>query len=143
MTESPLTKVRRSRNTVDWKQNNKNRVKQKNQEWLQKNKARVRKTSKAYRLSHPEQFREYRKKSGEKLRNQVLEILGNKCVKCGFLDRRALQIDHIHGGGHKERKLVSYRTIYRFIRNNPKLALEKYQLLCANCNAIKRHFQGE
>ena len=31
------------------------------------------------------------------LRPRVLEKYGNKCIKCGFDDIRALQIDHING----------------------------------------------
>jgi len=61
--------------------------------------------------------------------------LGNKCCKCGFDDVRALQIDHIHGGGTKETSSMSTVAFYK------KVIKEKgvnYQLLCANCNWIKR-----
>lgn len=49
-------------------------------------------------------------------------------------------MDHIHGGGAKERRTrgdaLSYR--YRFVKEYPDEAHKKYQLLCANCNCIKR-----
>src|SRR5881394_22666 len=38
------------------------------------------------------------------LRARALAFLGGRCVQCGFDDARALQIDHVHGGGNKERK---------------------------------------
>lgn len=68
-----------------------------------------------------------------------MEALGGKCVKCGFKDVRALQIDHINGGGSQERKERDFKMNFHkhvlesFIRKE-----NKYQLLCANCNWIKR-----
>mgnify|MGYP001561252533 CR=1 FL=1 len=71
----------------------------------------------------------------QKLLSEIHAKLGGKCKHCGFSDIRALQIDHKNGRGGKERRnhtnLVGYR---RFVLEN----IEKYQLLCANCNWIKR-----
>lgn len=78
------------------------------------------------------------------LRKSVLEALGGKCIKCGFADIRALQIDHINGGGSKERKNLGTggsfhkQVLKSFIANE-----NKYQLLCANCNWIKRFENNE
>ena len=67
-------------------------------------------------------------------RIEMLLFLCGKCNVCGFDDFRALQIDHINGGGSKESKEFPYiGTRYDLIRKSP----EKYQLLCANHNAIK------
>jgi hypothetical protein len=71
-------------------------------------------------------------------RTKLLCILGTKCVQCGFEDLRALQIDHINGGGRQDRLKISSGQFYRFYINNPELAKEKLQILCANCNQIKR-----
>jgi predicted HNH restriction endonuclease len=76
-----------------------------------------------------------------RLRMRVIEILGGKCNYCGFDDARALQIDHIKGSGVKELKSMSRRTfhnkVFTLVRYiNPKQ--KEYQLLCANCNWIKR-----
>lgn len=64
-----------------------------------------------------------------------------ECFRCGFTDWRALQIDHLNGGGHKERTASknSQKVLLSNILNNP----EKYQLLCANCNWIKRYENKE
>jgi hypothetical protein len=81
------------------------------------------------------QRREYYRR----LRNSVIETLGGKCIECGFSDKRALQIDHIKGGGSMERKTKKFsgqfhkQVIESFLKGE-----EKYQLLCANCNWIKR-----
>ncbi len=86
---------------------------------------------------------EYRRK----LRAKTLEVMGNKCVKCGFDDARALQIDHVKGGGHKERKeqrfLGGGKTYHLEVIASVESGEGKYQLLCANCNWIKRSENNE
>ena len=71
------------------------------------------------------------------MRFKVLEILGNKCNKCPVNDFRVLQIDHINGGGYKEIKRLKSEGILRKILKHPDPQSE-YQLLCANCNWVKR-----
>lgn len=66
-------------------------------------------------------------------------MYGGKCARCGFTDSRALQLDHINGGGTKEHKRSSSYSVH-------KRALEganDLQLLCANCNWIKRYENEE
>ncbi len=76
-----------------------------------------------------------------KMRNKILETAGGaKCCKCGFTDIRALQIDHVNGGGRKENlNRNSLKRIVTTIKENPN----KYQVLCANCNWIKKHENNE
>jgi len=74
----------------------------------------------------------------------VLDKLGNKCVQCGFTDLRALQIDHVNGGGKKERREINNTTIfYRKVSESTDKGEGLYQLLCANCNVIKHITNGE
>jgi hypothetical protein len=70
------------------------------------------------------------------LRQKVLAALGGVCVKCGFEDERVLQVDHIAGNGADERREVGRgsRAIYKKVLKDSS----GYQLLCANCNWIKR-----
>lgn len=74
------------------------------------------------------------------LRLKVLALLGDKCIICGFSDERALQIDHVNSDGFKERK-ISGTTFFYHVLNN--LESERYQILCANCNWIKRREKNE
>lgn len=69
------------------------------------------------------------------LRAKAVAALGGHCCRCGFTDLRALQIDHPNGGGRVDRQLVGAGTIFlsRVIANP-----DHYQLLCANCNWIKK-----
>lgn len=77
----------------------------------------------------------YRTDNQRAWRIKAVLKLGGKCTKCEFDDIRALQIDHINGDGYKE------RTVRKSINRNISLGLidlSRYQLLCANCNWIKR-----
>ena len=78
-----------------------------------------------------------------KLRKAILVLLGDKCVRCGFSDDRALQIDHIFGNGTRERKRYGSNNIYPLILKKIVNGSTDYQVLCANCNWIKRHEKEE
>lgn len=74
------------------------------------------------------------------IRNRLLAMikLGAKCRNCpwGVCDPRALQFDHINGLSGKKRIPNCY--MYREIIHD-KAPENCYQLLCANCNWIKRY----
>lgn len=74
-----------------------------------------------------------------KQRQALLELLGNKCIRCGFLDSRALQFDHIFDDGYldKQRFKQTHTMLYYYYKN-PEEAKKRLQILCANCNWIKR-----
>lgn len=70
----------------------------------------------------------------------VVKLLGGRCVNCGNSDVRVLQIDHKHNDGNKLKRggrirgfdLKHFNAIIR--GEDP---LDRYQLLCANCHALK------
>jgi len=81
----------------------------------------------------------YNKDHYKKIKNEIFDLLGGKCVVCGFSDRRILQIDHVHGGGKKEYRsfgfgLVFLLVVLKKIQDGSK----DYQLLCPNHNWLKR-----
>jgi hypothetical protein len=97
-----------------------------------------------WRKANPSYIREKTNSSYAKLRQKVIAGYGGKCVVCGFSDWRALQIDHVHGGGCKELREVWKGSVRGFLywlvkQNFPP----EYQCLCANHNQIKRHERGE
>jgi hypothetical protein len=80
------------------------------------------------------------------LRLKVLDFLGGRCVSpsCawvngdgskGCTDARCLQIDHVFGNGTKETRSMSMNVFLRKVFADTS---GMYQLLCANCNWIKR-----
>jgi hypothetical protein len=76
-------------------------------------------------------------------RKYAVDLLGGKCVRCGFKDRRALQIDHVNGNGAAERKQYGMRALEFIYERRFAGETADYQLLCANCNWIKRSERNE
>ena len=74
-------------------------------------------------------------------RGKIYDKLGHSCARCGFADKRALQIDHVNGGGSAETK--KYHRNLNYYRKIVSDDTGKYQILCANCNWIKRSERGE
>ena len=93
---------------------------------------------KEYRVKSIGKIRKNNDKYNHSLRQKVVDCLGGKCIKCGFNDIRALQIDHINGGGYQEMKNLSAKQRYKLVLQSTQNKEKKYQLLCANCNWIKR-----
>jgi hypothetical protein len=79
----------------------------------------------------------YQKQTHEKTRIAFLTALGGcKCARCGFADWRALQVDHVNGGGRAESKIMGSSTAK--YRAHVLANKQHYQVLCANCNWIKK-----
>lgn len=70
-----------------------------------------------------------------RLKDKVYDKLGRVCAHCGFSDERALQIDHVNGCGYEERKRCKSGAYLRRVLEDTE---GKYQILCANCNWIKK-----
>jgi hypothetical protein len=95
---------------------------------------------KKYNDSHPNVTKRLRGLKRRRDRQKVIDKLGGKCVKCGFDDFRALQIDHVNGGGKRELRGMVHFSYLKKVLNDTTGA---YQLLCANCNWIKRFENNE
>jgi hypothetical protein len=83
------------------------------------------------------------KASHLKVRMKAIEVLGGKCARCGIEDFRVLQIDHVNGGGLRERRNLSPSRFYKKVIKSAKAGEGKYQVLCANCNMIKKYERQE
>ena len=80
----------------------------------------------------------------KKLKFMIFSKLGARCKSCGYdKDEKALQIDHVNNDGAEHRRQLNckagsyklYKSVLESIKNNEK----KFQILCANCNWIKRY----
>ena len=69
-------------------------------------------------------------------REEVIRHYGGACAKCGFDRMRALQLDHVKGGGCAERRACTSRT--KYYRDAVKAPPGTFQVLCANHNWIKK-----
>ena len=90
-----------------------------------------------------QEFNTYKASWSAKRRLKVIELLGGKCLHCGFTDVRALQLDHINGGGSKVRDGKNHNNMITKYLKDIELAKEEVQVLCANCNWIKRYENRE
>ena len=134
-----------------WRARNRDKCNQYSREWYRRNKKKAYAATKRWVKLNPKKVRAAWKRWRDKLRTRVLEKLGNKCANksCqwqnrdgsrGCKDSRCLQIDHIQGGGTQENLELSRPQFYTKVLND---TLGLYQLLCANCNWIKRHTNQE
>jgi hypothetical protein len=65
-------------------------------------------------------------------RQKVLDVLGDRCVCCGFRDPDFLTIDHIRRGGTEHRKITGGRMWEAVLREG--CPTDKYRILCWSCN---------
>src|ERR1039458_10155308 len=87
-----------------------------------------------------EEYRAYRRARIRQWREKVFEKLGAICKRCGITDRRVLCIDHVFGGGNQEVKKIDQERFYmKVVKDTEGL----YQILCHNCNWIKRAERNE
>lgn len=113
-----------------------------------------RKVSANFRKNHPERIKKWQKENGYtysvsyRLENKIKVLKAYSkdptrpgCVICGFDDFRALQIDHIDGGGSKHYKELGGKDLYVWLRQQEYP--HGFQVLCANCNWIKRFTNNE
>ena len=130
-----------------------------NQEYYKKNKTKIKKQQKIWRDSNKKYRHEYNLKLQKELRYnwrvKLFDILGGpKCNckgkdcwhkgKCKVKDKRAYQFDHIKGGGRKEfKKFANPSYMYKYYVKHPKEAKKTLQVLCVNCNWIKRFTNNE
>lgn len=108
-----------------------------------------------WRDNHREQLRKSLRLNSslrrKKRRNEIIQLLGSKCsnpynLNHGdfLIDKRCLQIDHVNGGGQKQLKINQQGEMYyRRLLKEIKAGSKDYQLLCANCNWIKRYENKE
>lgn len=105
-----------------------------------KNKGRSTGISSHCKLCHARYYAEKYAKS----RQLAIGLYGGKCCRCGFDNQLALQFDHVNGGtGVRSRSLSGWSPsthIKDILKFKPGT---KYQLLCANCNVIKKFTENE
>jgi hypothetical protein len=96
-----------------------------------------------YRDKYRQEIRDRQRQERINIKIKLFSLLGDKCSQCGIKDIRVLQIDHINGNGRKDRGNLNPKDFYRYAFNKVKNGNKEYQLLCANCNWIKRYTNNE
>lgn len=82
----------------------------------------------------------YTRKYAIRLRREAILFLGGVCKTCNEDDTDVLCVDHKAGRGRQARLTCGgSNATYKDVPENPR----KYQLLCHNCNWVKRHENQE
>ena len=164
--DTPEFKAKKSEKDKRWRLKHLEYKRQKDREYFQKNKdwllPKNREYVKGWNRQHwknmtTEERKAIVKKNAPvnakryyRLKESLVHILGQYwCQKCGQHDKRCLQLDHINGGGCYEysksprAKFSSVKKMQLYYIQHPDEARKKLQILCANCNWIKRFTNGE
>jgi len=113
-------------------------MKERRREYARQSYQRRKQYFKDYYRNHKERMDDLAKRHILGYRKRLVDLLGGKCARCGFSDYRALQIDHKNGGGRKETLVRGNIQMYLRYLKSPEEAKLHLQVLCANCNWIKR-----
>ncbi len=122
---------------TECRKNDRDKVKANLQRWFERQRDEIVGENKKWAEANPEKMLRYKYNWCVRKRDEVLAFLGGKCIRCGFTDVRALQIDHVDGNGYKHRKSYKGLAYYQNIKNHIENKTMRFQLLCANCNFIK------
>src|ERR1700686_4965540 len=92
-----------------------------------------------------ERVRRQARERTRRIRERVIAKYGSRCQcpGCGISRYQILAIDHVNGGGCRERrkkKSYSAQTFYSYLDKHTKLG--RYQLLCHDCNSAKAYYGG-
>ena len=77
-------------------------------------------------------------------RKEAVQILGGKCILCGTTDKYFLCLDHINDDAKKDKeRWTADRVRNLWIIDNLDEARQIFQVLCYNCNNLKRNNREE
>lgn len=124
---------------------NRGKERERRKKYYAENREQELEKTRKYQEEHREYYRSRNRLLFYDARVKVLSYLNPelKCEKCGIDDIRLLTIDHINNDGYQERKNKTAYQIYKKIVEMPlSAARKKYQVLCRNCNWLRR-YEGE
>ena len=128
----------RAKHKKQYKKNNREKIAKYMREYYRKNKEKLDDSRRQWAKRYPEKVKAASKKSKKKVRLDVLRMLsdGGKpvCVRCGCDDIRLLEINHINGGGSKEKK-GGKGADFCFKIKQGKRKTDDLNVLCRVCNA--------
>lgn len=109
--------------------------------WYKKNRKHCNAKSKQWYKNNRERGKEIILKAHHKVRKETITHYGGLCACCNEDNIAFLCLDHIKGGGGKQRKQLKKNGgsgFYFWLRKNdyPK----GYQILCYNCNNAKAKY---
>ena len=114
--------------TKDWYKRHKRDQKAYHKRYWEDNKEILKQKEKLYRFN---------------LKLDVIKRLGGCCACCGECHPTFMTLDHIHGGGYKQRVKDNFSRTTSYNRVKMEgFPRDKYRILCWNCNAAIGLFGG-
>jgi hypothetical protein len=114
--------------------------------WLRENRWRYAEKEAAWKEENKDHRREQQRISAGrrrlKQREDMLDIIGRACARCGLEDTRVLQFHHANGGGNQHRREItgtaksgspSYYASLLGMHNHTRGSVVS---LCANCHIL-------
>ncbi len=119
-----------------------------NNEYRKRKRREARETGEVYRKGRGslQNRRNYQMRRIKQMRSEIMDRLNqHACVLCGFTDIRALQFDHRNGDGAEHRRQAGSGVKYlrSILATSDHRLRTRFQVLCANCNIIKREENNE
>jgi len=113
--------------------------------YYERNRKRVLDRCRDYYQHKRAEILERHRKRNSLLKQQLLELLGGRCVAYGLSDQICLTFDHIKGGEKRHQVKLGRRgqQYYAWLLAHPDFTRSHIQLLCFNCNALKALHQEE
>lgn len=111
--------------------------------YYQRNKDRIIANTKRHYVKNRERINQLKCLRRKNIRDNLLRLLGSECKWCKSVEN--LQIDHIDGGGHRDRRSFGGdRTkMFNYYLSNPEEALKKLQCLCETTGKKKEEKVNE
>lgn len=115
-----------------------------------KNPERQAANSRAYRERHPDRVAETNRRQRERLgpeywrawhqkrKRTVIDRYGGRCECCGETEIEFLSMDHINGGGRRERIAFGVSGVFKRLLKSEE-RLPGFQVLCMNCQFGAQH----
>ncbi len=128
-----------------WKEyslQNRERIRLQKKEYNLKNREKKRLSALKWNTNNKQHIREHSREKIQALKKEVLSHYcqpdSPNCVMCGENRLPCLTLDHINDDGAKERKELNMygSNFYLWVKRNRYP--ERYQVLCWNCQYIKR-----
>jgi len=130
-------------NDLVYREKNREKINKQKREYYQKNKESIKQKVRNYAQKNATRIKKYHKGYYQEIKLKVLARIdpAMKCATCGCDDTRFLEVNHIKGGGRKERQgfkdegPASSQNIITLIHKG-KRGVEDLNLLCRVCNSI-------
>lgn len=141
----PILMARKREHQRKYRVGHREEVQVRNLVYRQANLEKILAKGKKYRQEHAETYNAASQRWSRALRDDVLRHYGGdppSCACCGESAREFLAIDHVDGGGSKQRKALRMHSGTQFLgwlrKNNYPPG---FRVLCHNCNSA-RGFYG-